>query len=393
MKKFMFLLAFAGFAFGATAQEVKNEEVPTLKHRVVTNGFWDNWFVSFGADFLSNYSGQEVGVSGSPFVGERKAWGGSVALGKWATPSVGVRGKASFGWGRQVNSAKGDFTGPAYLWDNDLANPSFTQLSVSLQPMLNLHNLFAGYKPRVWNTVLYASAGYHRNFDYEENTVLLGLGWLNVFNVTDRFHFNLDIFADMGDDNLDGIGAGASDAYAGRDFQLGVEVGFGVNLGKVGWDNAPDIDAIMAMNKARLDALNAALAEQQAENARLAEIAKNHKCPEPVIKVSKVVATKASVFFNIGMSRIASKKDLVNVKEMAEFAKENGKVVVVTGYADSKTGSAGYNQVLSEKRAKVVAEEIAKMGVSRDKIEVVAKGGVNELSPISYNRRVIVSLK
>ena len=73
MKKFMFLLAFAGFAFGATAQEVKNEEVPTLKHRVVTNGFWDNWFVSFGADFLSNYSGQEVGVNGSPFVGERKA--------------------------------------------------------------------------------------------------------------------------------------------------------------------------------------------------------------------------------------------------------------------------------------------------------------------------------
>ncbi|MBQ5655777.1 MAG: OmpA family protein, partial [Bacteroidaceae bacterium] len=176
------------------------------------------------------------------------------------------------------------------------------------------------------------------------------------------------------------------------DLQLGASIGFGVNLGKVGWDNVPDVDAIMAMNKAQLDALNAALAEQQEENARMQAIIKNHKCPTAT-KVTEVVTSKASVFFNIGKSRIASKKDLVNVQELVKCAKANGKTIVVTGYADSKTGTASYNQTLSEKRAKTVADELLNMGVSRDKIEIVAKGGVNELSPISYNRRVVVSLK
>ena len=39
------------------------------------------------------------------------------------------------------------------------------------------------------------------------------------------------------------------------------------------------------------------------------------------------------------------------------------------------------------------AEQLVKMGVDRNKIEVVAKGGVDALSPISYNRRVVVTMK
>ncbi|MBO5172617.1 MAG: OmpA family protein [Bacteroidaceae bacterium] len=390
MKKLMFLLVFAGFSFGAFAQEVKTNEVPTLKHKVVTNGFWDNWFVGFGGDFISNFSSQEIGVSGSPFASERYSWGGSVTLGKWATPSVGVRAKVGFGWGRQINSAEADFMGPDYMWDNDLTNPKFSQLNVSLQPLFNLHNIFAGYKPRVWNTILYASVGCRINFVTDDSSPMVGLGWLNVFNVSDRFHFNVDLYADMGHNDLDGNSAVTATGMGACDLQLGASVGFGVNLGKVGWDNAPDVDAIMAMNKAQLDALNASLAEQQEENARMQAIIKNHKCPEAK-QVTEIIASKASVFFNIGKSKVASKKDLVNVQELVKCAK--GKTIVVTGYADSKTGTASYNQTLSEKRAQAVADELVKMGVSRDKIEVVGKGGVEELSPISYNRRVVVSLK
>ena len=392
MKKLMFLLVFAGFSFGAFAQEVKTNEVPTLKHKVVTNGFWDNWFVGFGGDFISSFSSQEIGVSGSPFASERYSWGGSVTLGKWATPSVGVRAKVGFGWGRQINSAEADFMGPDYMWDNDLTNPKFSQLNVSLQPLFNLHNIFAGYKPRVWNTILYASVGCRINFVTDDSSPMVGLGWLNVFNVSDRFHFNVDLYADMGHNDLDGNSAVTATGMGACDLQLGASVGFGVNLGKVGWDNAPDVDAIMAMNKAQLAALNASLAEQQAENERLQKLIKNHKCPEAK-QVTEIITSKASVFFNINKSKIASKKDLVNVKELAETAKANGKTIVVTGYADSKTGSAEYNQKLSERRAQAVADELVKMGVDSDKIEVVGKGGVEELSPISYNRRVVVSLK
>ena len=84
---------------------------------------------------------------------------------------------------------------------------------------------------------------------------------------------------------------------------------------------------------------------------------------------------------------------MVNVKELVDYAKANNKTIVVTGYADSKTGSAAYNQTLSERRAQAVADEIVKMGMDKSKVEVVGKGGVKDLSPISYNRRAIVSIK
>ena len=386
MKKMMLLLAFAGMSFGVFAQETTTSEIPTQKHKVITNGFWDNWFIDLGADFISNYSSQEKGVGANPFLVDRSNWGFDVAVGKWVTPSFGVRGKIDAAWAKQVNAPESSIV-------DNVVNPLYNQLAISLQPMLNLNNLFAGYKPRVWNTILYGSVGYHHNFDYKANSVLVGVGWLNTFNVTERFHINLDIYANMGDANRDGIALANAKGLGGRDCQAGITIGCGFNLGKVGWDNAPDVDAIMAMNKAQLDALNASLADQQAENARLQDVIKNHKCPEAVTQVAQIVASNASVFFNINKSRIASKKDLVNVKELAECAKANGKTVVVTGYADSKTGSAAYNQTLSEKRAQVVADELVKMGVSRDKIEVVGKGGVKDLEPISYNRRVVVSLK
>ena len=381
MKKLMLLLAIAGMSLGSFAQETTTTEIPTQKHKVVTNGFWDNWFIDFGGEFISNFSNQEVGVSANPFSLVRGNWGFDLSVGKWATPSFGMRVKGQAAWGRTVNVADKD------------QNPLYNQVVVTLEPMINLHNLFAGYKPRVWNTIAYASVGYGRHIASDNcegvNSAIVGAGWLNTFNVTKRFHINVDIYGRMGRDNFDGAGR---PEFKGDDWQVGWSVGCGFNLGKVGWDNAPDVDAIMAMNKAQLDALNASLAEQQAENERLQNLIKNHKCPEAK-QVTEIITSKASVFFNINKSKIASKKDLVNVKELAESAKANGKTIVVTGYADSKTGSADYNQKLSERRAQAVADELVKMGVDSNKIEVVGKGGVEELSPISYNRRVGVSLK
>ena len=54
MKKMLFLLAFSSMSLGMVAQEATTE-IPTQKHKVVTNGFWDNWFVDLGGEFISNY--------------------------------------------------------------------------------------------------------------------------------------------------------------------------------------------------------------------------------------------------------------------------------------------------------------------------------------------------
>ena len=131
---------------------------------------------------------------------------------------------------------------------------------------------------------------------------------------------------------------------------------------------------------------------EQDENARLrAELAKwaNHKCPV----ASNVASAATSVFFNINSSKVNSKKDLINLEAVATAAKNTGATVVVTGAADSKTGSSAYNQKLSEARAQAVADELVNLGVDRAKIEVKGLGGVNDVAPFNLNRRAIITLK
>lgn len=382
MKKIMFALALAGLSTAAVAQEMT--EIPTDKYSVATNRFGGNWFITVGGDYTAFYSNQEygMGLSTNPFKSFRRSWGADIAFGKWFTPGLGLRIKGQGLWGKQVNG-----------------NPSTStdQFNVTAQAMLNLHNLFGGYKPnRVWNISLYAGAGMSRVWDpTSANTFIMTAGIYNTFKLTDRLFIQLDIYGTVGEPGTDGATGKSSDKrWKERDRNVGVSLGLGVNLGKTGWSKTPDVDAIMALNRSQMDALNASLADQQSENARLKTLlAKQPKEKVVVKEVKEMASTTASVFFNINSSRIASKKDLVNVKEIAEYAKAHNSKIVVKGYADSNTGSAEYNKRLSERRAQTVADQLVQMGVSRDQIIVEGLGGVKDLTPTSYNRRATVQLK
>ena len=66
--------------------------------------------------------------------------------------------------------------------------------------------------------------------------------------------------------------------------------------------------------------------------------------------------------------------------------------MLVSGYADSATGSVEHNQWLSEQRAETVAAELENMGLSRSQIKTQGLGGVDTLSPIEFNRRATVQI-
>ena len=171
------------------------------------------------------------------------------------------------------------------------------------------------------------------------------------------------------------------------------EIGLNFNIGKSTWSKTPDMETINAQHQAALDALNARLQDAEEENARLRNELSNQKPVETVSEsVKQLVTTPVSVFFDINKATIASQKDLVNVQALAKYAKDNNNNLLVTGYADSATGSAAYNQKLSERRATVVANELVKMGIENNKITTVGKGGVETLSPISFNRRATVQI-
>jgi outer membrane protein OmpA-like peptidoglycan-associated protein len=275
-------------------------------------------------------------------------------------------------------------------------------LAVNEHVLFNLHNLLGGYdESRVWNFIPYIGAGVAHTLKTpagmsKAGTYTFSAGLLNTFKLSQKLAANLELgYTNYGTEIL-GVGATGGIMPKNRFNQFTVEVGLTYNLGKGTWNKTPDVDAIKALSQGQIDALNAQLTDAQSENARLKDMLANQPKNAPVVEpktVTKVLAAPVSVFFNIGKAKVASKKDLQNVSDLAKVAKDNNSKIVVTGYADSKTGSAAYNQKLSEKRANTVADELVKMGVSRDNIEIVAAGGVKTLSPISYNRRATVEIK
>ena len=392
MKKFLMILAFASVSMASMAQED-----PTLKYSVATNSFWQNWFVQVNASWNAFYSNEEKGAdfAKSPFKDFRSAPGFSVAVGKWFTPGLGLRTKFAAMNGRSVISENKD-ANDVKFWN------------VQEQALFNLSNMFCGYSAtRVWNFIPYAGVGITRNCSYNTYELAASAGILNTWKLSKRVLLNLDLGMTMCGDDFEGRlgakryadlgGKGGDPSPSNHDRWFTGEIGLTFNLGKVGWEKTPDVDAIKALSQSQIDALNAQLNDANAENARLngrlREALANQKPAETPKAVREFVTTPVSVFFNLDKTNIASQKDLVNIEGVAKYAKENNTNLLVTGYADSATGKADHNMWLSEERAKTVAEELVKMGVSRDKIETVAKGGVDELSPISFNRRATVQVK
>ena len=381
MKKLFIVLAMCGLTMGSMAQETTD---PVQKYSVATNSFWSNWFIQVGADWNAFYSNEEhgQGLARSPFKSFRATPGFSLAIGKWFTPGLGLRTKFSGVWGRNVIDE--------HKHDNN-------HWTLNENVLFNLSNMIYGYnETRVWNFVPFVGAGINRSCDYNRYAMNLSAGILNTF----RLSKHVGLYFELGwnwaepdfDGNVNGNPNSDSRVWDSHDNKLYAELGLQFNLGQSTWNKTPDVDAIKALSQSQIDALNAQLNDANAENARLKSLLAAKK-DEPVANdVKAYYNAPLSVFFNLNKYNIASRKDLVNVKNLAEYAKENNSNLVVTGYADSATGSAPYNQKLSERRAETVANELVKMGVSRDQITTEGKGGVNDLSPVSYNRRATVKL-
>jgi outer membrane protein OmpA-like peptidoglycan-associated protein len=237
-----------------------------------------------------------------------------------------------------------------------------------------------------------------RNFSNNSYFMGLSAGILNQFYVSKRVAINLELGWNRLENDFDGFATGTDELGGSRgwdshDNYLYAEIGLTYNIGKTGWSKTPDVDAINAQHQMAIDALNGKLRDAQAENDRLRNMLANQKPAETVPQsVKDLIATPVSVFFNLNKIDIASQKDLVNVRALAKFAKENDRNLLVTGYADSATGTPEHNQELSENRAKTVADELVKMGIAESKIKTVGKGGVETLSPVSFNRRATVQV-
>ena len=382
MKKlFFFLLASVGVSVSAVAQDdfrIASAE----KHTVATNSFWQNWFVQTNATWSAFYSQERVLVApfhkfpgGSYYT----SMGASFALGKWFTPGLGLRTKVG-AWqhGKEEQGLGGD-----KFW------------SANEQVLLNLSNLILGYnEQRLWSLIPYVGAGVNRNMSHSHYSTQLSGGLLNTFRLSRHLAANVDLGWNNFEAGNDGI------SLKKRAHQFSVEVGLTFNIGSSRWNHASDDEAVSALTEGELDALNAQLADALAENDRLQQLLDEQpkEKPQPTVApqfrtVREVVAAPVSVFFEVGKATVIARRDLQNVASLAQVAKEQKTRVLVTGYADSRTGTPESNMQLSQRRVDVVVDELVRLGVPRDSIDTKAAGGVDELKPSDYNRRITIELK
>lgn len=386
MKKLMIALAFAGLGTVAANAQTTIETPELSKYTVATNSFWSNWFIQVGVDasvqnpYRSKFADQ---------FHDGRSYGVNLAVGKYFTPGLALRLHAN--WDNGLIERKHSFT-----FDIPEA-PNYDAggyASLSGDVMFNLSNMFCGYSDtRTWNFVPFLSAGLIRNFNANTISPMLGVGIENTWRFGKHFGIYLDAaYKMMRNDFIPTVDGKFEDKAISHGI-LSAELGVMFYLGSATFAKAVTIDqynALAAASEEALAKLRADLDRERQINADLrAQLAKQPKA----VAETKVISAGTSVFFDINSTKINSKKDLVNLESVATVAKNTGSKILVTGSADSKTGSAAWNQQLSEGRAQAVADELVNLGVSRDKIETKAVGGINEVSPYTLNRRALVELK
>ena len=365
------------------------DEVPTEKHSVATNSFWNNWFVQGGVQWNAWYGNYEdgMGFSKSPFKKFRSNPGFAVGIGKWFTPSIGLRTKFQGIWGKAVFDEDNRGNGNKYWILNE-------------HVMFNLSNMFCGYNPsRTWSLIPFAGGGIGRSMTHDRYAMGISLGVLNQFRLNDKVALNLEIGWNRYESDLCNMPAGYGTGIMSHPNNVYAEVGVTYNIGRPGWSKAPDVESIKSLSQAQIDALNAQLADEQAENARLqGELGDSVEIDSAVVDSPFVEDIPdemqiVSVFFDINKSTLSSGRDEINIKTAAMFSKELGLPLVVTGYADSATGSKETNERLSRERAETVAKVLERFGVAKDNISIEAKGGVDEYPNPSYNRCVTIKVR
>ena len=381
MKKFMISLALASFAMFSTAQETVSEVVvPTKSKSVVTNSFGSNWFVGVngGVNFYNGVrtEGESMFNHLSPAL--------DVFVGKWHTPG--------FGWrvayrGLNIQTYK-DVDHTAYM-------------NYHFDAMFNLCNLIGGYKAdRVWNVVPYVGVGWagrkamdHETWSHEAftGTITANYGILQTFRVAKRLSINLELAGTLLRNGFSGK-AGKQ----GHDNLWSAAVGLTVDLGRVGWDNAPDVEALQGIYAGMIDGLQgqlddalAANKEKQNQIKALEEANKALETEAAALRNVKPLSVSESIFFEFGSSKIASKKETLNIKAYAEAAKAAGVAVKVVGFADV-VGSSEYNVKLSQSRAEAVANVLKENGAQVE--SVVGYGESEEYKERFLNRRAVITV-
>ncbi len=378
MKKILLLALLCTLVMGADvkAQEVTYVEDPSQGYTF--NRFKDNWFVTgeIGVGGMASSNDGELSL------GKRIMPTFNIGVGKWFSPLIGVRFSADFRKmkGATIRGAGIDPENPTDGAVGDFLVNRQWSIGPAADIYLNLTNWWCGYKPdRVYNASLYGGATAHvqmtRQMDgnsakWKYYTMSIGLraGLLNSFRVSDHVDILLDLRLDFDQSNF-------MDFTRQVNMYGSVMVGAAYKFNKTKW-SAPIVPVCPEYKYS--DAEGDALVERLKQaDAKIADLERqlrecmNRPVPEPAAPAKE--APLATIYFPIGSSRVQGVQTKV-VAAVANAMSNTDDEYVVTGWADSYTGSAARNQQLREQRADNVVKLLVKNGVDESRIETATAG-------------------
>ena len=398
IKMILGALAAASLLVSVSANAQEN----TKRGAYETNKAFDNTFIGIGAGINSTIMHPS----------QPKTWGEmglalDVNFGKWWTPAVGAR----LGYHGMWNNSKQVFD------VNGIdANTPYGFHYFHGDVLWNISNSIAGYKAdRFWDFAPYATMGLlnvnksrtpfaktTRNHEWAG-----GLGLLNILHVTERVNVTLDLM----------VLAGKGAAYTTDSDRVALfpsaTIGLAFNLCKTTFDRHSEITPAIVPVPFTVEQYNS-LAEKAAalekENAALrdkaAQLEKQLAPYRQLVNgqtylyengtftaVDVKPGSPITLYFDCGSAQLSARE-----KAHLEFFTQNvvngDTKLSVNGYADKQTGSAKYNQALSEKRVKTVVDLLKKAGANESNIESAAHGATVQLfNGAAKNRVVTIEVK
>lgn len=381
------------FAANANAQEtvVVEETTVTLDQPVeckdhYTSSWRDNWFIQVGA-------GVQV-----PFVdyglpdGSEKRHATAVynvGFGHWFSPYLGFRISGMYGKMRfdfvQRDKAQMATANADLMWDMTSSicgvNPDRV---FSFIPFVGIGGTYTWDFKGVESTTYTSDLKNHKG---KEWSLPVSAGFQLRFRLCKYVDFFSEARAQFYADNFNNYTQG--DPIECNITAIG---GLSFTIGGRQFDKYNPCDYLGYVNNLN-NQVNDLRGELAATAAALAAANAQLPCPEVTEqKPAEVISTPmlSAVRFKIN-SAVISGEEMVNVYNVAEWMKANpSTTVTIQGYADKDTGTAAYNQELSERRAQAVKDALTDYGINADRLTVKAYG--SETQPYDENNwnRIVI---
>lgn len=393
MKHLIFCFACLGGLSSAHAQiqqpdstytMVEDYEVTDNSHRVITNPWKNNWYVTANAGVNAFFGDKHVGDFKYRLTPQF-----NIGVGKWLVPGFGIdlqftgfRSKSHKGIDTDIftrdEPMRTDKDGNNYWQEN------IKWWDLSFNAKFNITRIIYGYEgddsPRLLNQFI-ASLGigatHHYGLSYGSANEWSGhieMQYSRFFTPKKAVSLDFKLRGLFYDTKYDGYSNNVNkDLF---DFNLSFNVGFTYYFNRRGWDRKSSRTTVYAQyNQTKIMELN-----EEINRLRNMPVSENTKNANIADALREVVTFPYLVNFVIDKVEVVN-RERVNLGVVAAMMKATPEQkYLITGYADKYTGTVERNIWLAENRAKntfkVLTEEF---GVPASQLILDDKGGVDNM--------------